>query len=156
MASGLVNGDTLSGVLATTAGVTSNVGSYGITQGSVAATTNYALSYTGADLVVTALPQTNVTNAVRFSLPLGSGAAEGNLPNPVTGTSIGSSSGGAGLNPVKVNVSFVGGNSQVGQPPVASSGSGASAQDGSKENQDTGSCSDGGSKDGQSCSSPTL
>ena len=34
---GLVNGDTLSGLLATTATTTSNVGSYGITQGTLAA-----------------------------------------------------------------------------------------------------------------------
>ena len=51
---GLVNGDTLSGLLATTATTTSNVGSYGITQGTLAASANYTLSYVGADLTVTA------------------------------------------------------------------------------------------------------
>ncbi|WAC25134.1 beta strand repeat-containing protein [Blastomonas sp. SL216] len=52
---GLVNGDTLSGALATTAGLTSNVGSYAITQGSLAASSNYTLTgFTGADLTVTA------------------------------------------------------------------------------------------------------
>ena len=53
---GLVNGDTLSGALATAAGLTSAVGSYAITQGTLAATGNYALSYSGADLTVTARP----------------------------------------------------------------------------------------------------
>src|SRR6202035_1126530 len=47
---GLLNGDMLTGGLATTATTTSNVGSYGITQGSLAATSNYTLSYVGANL----------------------------------------------------------------------------------------------------------
>src|SRR6185295_3848690 len=51
--SGLVNNDTLSGSLATTATTASGVGSYGITQGSLA-NSNYALTYTGANLAVTA------------------------------------------------------------------------------------------------------
>src|SRR6202034_2435644 len=53
---GLVNGDTLTGALATTATVTSSVvGSpYAITQGTLAASSNYTLSYTGANLTVTA------------------------------------------------------------------------------------------------------
>ena len=50
-ATGLVNGDTLSGSLATTAGQYANVGSYAIT-GSFSASNNYALSYVGADLSV--------------------------------------------------------------------------------------------------------
>jgi hypothetical protein len=54
VSSGLVNGDTLSGLLATTATTTSNVGAYAITQGNLAASTNYALSYLGANLTVTA------------------------------------------------------------------------------------------------------
>ena len=54
VATGLVNGDALTGVLATTAGGTSNVGSYAITQGTLAASANYALTYTGANLTVTA------------------------------------------------------------------------------------------------------
>src|SRR6202035_4869896 len=52
--SGLVNGDALSGGLATTATTTSNVGNYGITQGTLTASSNYMLSYTGANLAVTA------------------------------------------------------------------------------------------------------
>ncbi|PGH56308.1 hypothetical protein CRT60_15280 [Azospirillum palustre] len=42
---GLVNGDTLSGALATAATASSPAGSYAITQGSLAASSNYALSY---------------------------------------------------------------------------------------------------------------
>ena len=61
--SGLVNGDTLSGSLATLATTTSNVGSYAITQGSLAASANYAISYTGANLTVTAAPLTVTANA---------------------------------------------------------------------------------------------
>jgi len=49
---GLVNGDTLSGALATSATTTSNVGSYAISQGTLSAGGNYALSFTGADLTV--------------------------------------------------------------------------------------------------------
>ena len=60
---GLVNGDTLSGLLATTATGTSNVGSYGISRGTLAATSNYALSYVGANLAVTAAPLTVTANA---------------------------------------------------------------------------------------------
>ncbi|MBY0582614.1 MAG: hypothetical protein K2P68_06810, partial [Sphingomonas sp.] len=50
---GLVNGDTLSGLLATSANTTSNVGSYDITQGTLTAGGNYAISYSGAQLAVT-------------------------------------------------------------------------------------------------------
>ena len=50
--SGVVNGDSLTGVLATSATTGSNVGTYAITQGSLAASANYALSYVGADLQV--------------------------------------------------------------------------------------------------------
>ena len=51
--SGLVNGDTLSGALATSATTASNVGVYGIGQGTLAASTNYALNYASANLTVT-------------------------------------------------------------------------------------------------------
>ncbi|WP_281406148.1 MBG domain-containing protein, partial [Rhizobium sp. ERR 942] len=50
-AAGLLNGDTLSGSLSTTAGQYSDVGAYAITQGSLA-NVNYAISYMGADLTV--------------------------------------------------------------------------------------------------------
>nr|WP_246427189.1 MBG domain-containing protein [Sphingopyxis panaciterrulae] len=49
---GLVNGDTLTGALATSATAASDVGAYAITQGNLAATANYALSYTGATLII--------------------------------------------------------------------------------------------------------
>ncbi|WP_281409774.1 MBG domain-containing protein, partial [Methylobacterium sp. DB0501] len=55
---GLVNGDSLTGVLATTADARSSVGTYGIGQGSLAASPNYAVGYVGADLAVTARPLT--------------------------------------------------------------------------------------------------
>ena len=51
--SGLVNGDTLSGALATSATTASNVGTYGIAQGTLAASGNYALNYASANLTVT-------------------------------------------------------------------------------------------------------
>src|SRR5438128_3762432 len=51
--SGLANGDTLSGAQATSATTASNVGTYGITQGSLAASSNYALNYASANLTVT-------------------------------------------------------------------------------------------------------
>jgi filamentous hemagglutinin family protein len=54
---GIVNGDALTGQLATSATVTSNVGAYGITQGSLGqgslGNANYAITYTSADLTVT-------------------------------------------------------------------------------------------------------
>ena len=50
---GLVGNDTLSGALATDATATSNVGSYAIGQGTLAAGGNYTVAYTGADLTVT-------------------------------------------------------------------------------------------------------
>ena len=59
---GLVNGDTLTGLLATTATTTSNVGIYGITQGTLAASSNYALTYTGNNLTVTAAALTVTAN----------------------------------------------------------------------------------------------
>src|SRR5438093_2485617 len=51
--SGLANGDTLSGALATSATTASNVGVYGIAQGTRAASGNYALNYTSDNLTVT-------------------------------------------------------------------------------------------------------
>jgi trimeric autotransporter adhesin len=61
-ASGFVNGDTaatvLTGTLATTATQTSSVGTYNITQGTLAANSNYTLTFTGGTLTVTAAPLT--------------------------------------------------------------------------------------------------
>ena len=64
VAAGLVNGDTLTGALATTATATSSVlGSpYAITQGTLAASPNYALTYVGNNLTVTAAPLTVTAN----------------------------------------------------------------------------------------------
>ncbi len=53
---GLVNGDALSGALVTAATTTSNVGGYAITQGTLASSTNYALTYVGGILTVDARP----------------------------------------------------------------------------------------------------
>ena len=61
--SGLVNGDTLSGALATSATTASNVGTYGIGQGSLAASGNYALNYTSANLTVTPRAITVIADA---------------------------------------------------------------------------------------------
>ncbi|MFC6744714.1 beta strand repeat-containing protein [Methylobacterium persicinum] len=63
---GLLTGDELSGSLATSADGASTAGRYAITQGTLAAGGNYDLSYTGADLTVTAItpstvPLTSVT-----------------------------------------------------------------------------------------------
>ncbi len=55
---GLANGDRLDGVLATPTSTTSGVGTYAIVQGTLAASSNYALTYRGADLTVTARPIT--------------------------------------------------------------------------------------------------
>ncbi|NML74177.1 filamentous hemagglutinin N-terminal domain-containing protein [Rhizobium sp. S-51] len=51
---GLVGGDSLTGALSTSASSTSVSGSYAITQGTLAASANYALTYTGGTLTVTA------------------------------------------------------------------------------------------------------
>ncbi|TNC09919.1 filamentous hemagglutinin N-terminal domain-containing protein, partial [Methylobacterium terricola] len=60
---GLANGDALTGALTTTAATGSSVGSYAIGQGNLAASPNYAVSYVGADLVVTARPLTVTADA---------------------------------------------------------------------------------------------
>jgi filamentous hemagglutinin family protein len=58
---GLIDGDVLSGDLSRTVGT--DVGSYAITQGSLA-NGNYAISYTGADLSITARPVTVVADSL--------------------------------------------------------------------------------------------
>lgn len=50
---GLVNSDALTGSLATTAGLTSNVGGYAIDQGTFAASGNYAMTFNAGALSVT-------------------------------------------------------------------------------------------------------
>ena len=56
---GLVNGDTLSGALATDATSASPAGSFAITQGSLAASANYTLTFVGGVLTVEAPPSTS-------------------------------------------------------------------------------------------------
>jgi hypothetical protein len=53
---GLVNGDQLSGALATTAGATTGVGNVAITQGNLAATANYILTFNPGILSITPRP----------------------------------------------------------------------------------------------------
>ncbi|WP_420383925.1 MBG domain-containing protein [Novosphingobium sp.] len=77
---GLVNGDTLTGSLTTTATAASNVGTYAITQGSLAASSNYTLSYTGANLGVTPASLTVTYNAAAAS------STYGTTPSGLTGT----------------------------------------------------------------------
>uniref|UniRef100_UPI002FBE0288 beta strand repeat-containing protein n=1 Tax=Azorhizobium caulinodans TaxID=7 RepID=UPI002FBE0288 len=60
---GLVNGDTLTGALVTSASSTASVGSYAITQGTLAASSNYSVAYTGANVSVTARPLTVTADA---------------------------------------------------------------------------------------------
>lgn len=55
---GTVNGYTPTGALATTATTTSNVGQYDITQGTLAVSPNYTLTFVGAKLTVTRRPLT--------------------------------------------------------------------------------------------------
>ena len=52
-APGLVNGDTLSGAVASNATVQSNVGAYAIGQGTLSASSNYALNFTSGTLTIT-------------------------------------------------------------------------------------------------------
>ncbi len=56
--SGLVNGDQLTGALATTAGVTTGIGNVAITQGSLTAGANYSISFTNGQLTITPRPIT--------------------------------------------------------------------------------------------------
>ena len=62
---GLVNGDSLSGSLSTSAGLISSVGAYGITQGTLVASSNYDLTYIGANLTIDPRPLTVTADAQR-------------------------------------------------------------------------------------------
>jgi lipopolysaccharide export system protein LptA len=59
---GLVNGDQLTGALATTAGVTTGVGNVAITQGTLAANANYVLTFAPGILSITPRPITVTAN----------------------------------------------------------------------------------------------
>jgi hypothetical protein len=70
---GLVNGDQLTGALATTAGLATGVGAVPITQGTLAANPNYLLTFVDGQLAITPRPLTVIANS--FSRLLG-------LPDP--------------------------------------------------------------------------
>ena len=78
-ASGLVNGDQLTGALTTSANLAAVAGKYPITQGTLAATSNYQLTYIGSDLVVSPslTPVTITVTSVDTSLPGSSGGDGG-------------------------------------------------------------------------------
>jgi hypothetical protein len=52
-ADGLYTGDSLTGSLTTTATASSNIGTYAIAQGTLAASSNYAIAYTSGNLTIT-------------------------------------------------------------------------------------------------------
>ncbi len=86
---GLVNGDTLSGALATSATTASNVGAYAITQGTLATSSNYDLtSFTPGTLTVTprALTGSLATGSSTYGDALAPGAAT--FANLVAGDSV--------------------------------------------------------------------
>jgi filamentous hemagglutinin family protein len=66
--SGLINGDTLSGALATPATTASDAGIYGITQGTLAASSNYAVAFVGANLTVKPAAVTPVARVLTSEL----------------------------------------------------------------------------------------
>lgn len=66
---GLVNGDLLTGALATTAGTTTGVGNIAITQGTLAASANYALTFVNGQLGIT--PRLLTVSADNLSKLLG-------------------------------------------------------------------------------------
>ena len=61
---GLVNGDTLTGALATTATTTTGIGTSAITQGTLAASANYDVTYVGSTLTITPRPVTITADAL--------------------------------------------------------------------------------------------
>ena len=79
--SGLVNGDTLTGALSTSATTASNVGSYAIGQNTLAASSNYALTYVSANLGVTPVTLTYTANAASMTY----GSSMPGLSGTVTG-----------------------------------------------------------------------
>ncbi|NDA26884.1 MAG: hypothetical protein EBZ05_08640, partial [Verrucomicrobia bacterium] len=64
---GLVAGDSLSGILSRAAGV--NVGTYAINQGTLAASGNYDLQFTGADFTITPAPLSSPATAITLTPP---------------------------------------------------------------------------------------
>jgi hypothetical protein len=88
---GLVNGDSLTGQLSTSAVAASDAGLYPILQGTLVATPNYTLTYVGAELSVTAAPSSSaIADPARFVVrtsPEAAPDASGPvcLPHPVFG-----------------------------------------------------------------------
>jgi hypothetical protein len=71
---GLVNGDALSGALATDADSSSTAGRYAITRGSLLASTNYAMTFVPGTLTVDAVinpPGTDVASTLANDMPVG-------------------------------------------------------------------------------------
>ena len=87
-ASGLVNGDTLSGALSTAATAASSVGSFAINQGTLAASTNYRLTYTGASLVINAATLTYVATPASRLPSGGNPAFTGSVTGFVLGETV--------------------------------------------------------------------
>ncbi|MFC3226481.1 MBG domain-containing protein [Marinibaculum pumilum] len=134
---GLANGDTLSGGLATAATAASSVGSYAITQGSLAATANYSLSFTEGQLQVTQRPITVTAESLSRSYgdanPSltyqvgGAGLANGDLLGGALATAAGTASPvgsyaiaqGSLAASSNYSLSFTEGQLQVTQRPIA-------------------------------------
>ncbi len=72
---GLVNGDTLSGGLATSAATASSVGSYAITQGTLLASANYSLAFVPSTLTIT--PKTLTWTVTNVSSTYGTTPSQG-------------------------------------------------------------------------------
>ncbi|NDC00765.1 MAG: hypothetical protein EBZ83_05035 [Verrucomicrobia bacterium] len=64
---GLVAGDSLSGILSRATG--DNVGTYAIDQGTLSASANYDLQFTGADLTITPAPLSSPATAITLTPP---------------------------------------------------------------------------------------
>ncbi|MDG2531333.1 MBG domain-containing protein [Caulobacter endophyticus] len=77
---GLVNGDTLSGALATTADTNSPAGDYAITRGGLAASPNYAVTFVDAVLSVTPAASSNPPSRV-----VDNGQADASVPGALSG-----------------------------------------------------------------------
>jgi hypothetical protein len=77
---GLVNGDTLSGALATTATPVSPLGSYPILIGSLTSSSNYTLSYFGATLTIQIPPLQTLSSFL--NKPAASGRSFGASKRP--------------------------------------------------------------------------
>ncbi|MBR0893944.1 filamentous hemagglutinin N-terminal domain-containing protein [Bradyrhizobium tropiciagri] len=112
---GLVNGDTLSGALTTSAMATSGVGGYGIVQGSLGASSNYAVSYVAADLTVTPRPITVTANAQSKVY----GAADPELSYTVGGNGLANGDTLSGLLSRTAGENVIGGGYAIGQGSVS-------------------------------------